>query len=132
MSNDMSNDNVLPIPPSYTLEGALKKLGLGARQSFYQAGLHEQVHRYLVGQRTYVYDAADVDVWAARMVRRRILIAWGLLSEKSPLTKAPVKDSLDTTCPVCGGFALRHPEMAQTIRCEAGHETPGGGQKRKR
>lgn len=119
----MSNGGITPIPSSYTLDDTLRKLGLGVRQGFYQARLHEHIQRYLVGQRTFVYDADDVDEWAVRMARRRILVAWGVLSEKSPLADAPVKDGLDTTCPICGAFALRHPQAGARIRCEAGHET---------
>lgn len=96
----------------------------------------------------WVYDADSVLDWARRLARRHILVEWGLLSKTSPLPNAPAdgkmrtilaclpqskqallsasaghEANLDTQCPKCGRFALRHPEQTDRIRCQAGHDT---------
>ena len=129
------------------------------RQNLYQSGLLAHIVRYSVsGERstrgnggsstnTCVYDAESVLDWEKRLVRRRILVEWGLLSGSAALLNAPadgkretilaclpqskqallsaatVEADLDTQCPKCGQFALRHPGQPGRVRCEAGHDT---------
>jgi len=97
---------------------------------------------------SWVYDAESVMDWEKRLARRRILVEWGLLSGSAALLNAPadgkretilaclpqskqalllaatgVEADLDTQCPKCGQFALRHPGQPGRVRCEAGHDT---------
>jgi len=102
------------------------------------------------GQNTvaWVYDAESVMDWVKRLARRRILVEWGLLRGSAALLNAPadgkretilaclpqskqalllvatgVEADLDTQCPKCGQFALRHPGQPGRVRCKAGHDT---------
>ncbi len=110
-----------PIPPSYTLDGMLEALRL-SKPNLYRAGLHRQIRRYPVGGRDFIYNAEDVRNWAKRLARRNILVAWGVLGAKSPLSSAPQRDDLDQVCPRCHAFAMRHPEIRGLVRCVNGHE----------
>ncbi len=110
-----------PIPPSYTLDGMLEALRL-SKPNMYRAGLHRQIRRYPVGGRDFIYNADDVRTWAKRLARRSILVAWGVLGAKSPLSSAPERDDLDQVCPQCQAFAMRHPQIRGLVRCVNGHE----------
>ncbi len=110
-----------PIPPSYTLDGMLEALRI-SKPNMYRAGLHHQIRRYPVGGRDFIYNAEDVRNWAKRLARRSILVAWGLLGAKSPLSSAPEREDLDEVCPRCREFALGHPEIRGLMRCVNGHE----------
>lgn len=114
-----------PLPPAYDLSTTLKMLGLKSRQTFRQARL-DTVLKSLTGveSRITLFDAREVQDWAKRLARLRIMQAAGEVSPKTPLIDAPADSKRDTTCPRCGAFALRNPlTSSQTIFCIKGHRS---------
>ena len=114
-----------PLPPAYDLSTTLKMLGLKSRQAFRQARL-DTVLRPLGGveSRITLFDAREVQDWAKRLARLRIMQAAGEVSPKTPLLEAPADSKRDTTCPRCSAFALQTPSATSpTIFCIKGHRS---------
>ncbi len=112
-----------PLPPAYDLTTTLKMLGLNSRQAFRQARL-DTVLKPLTGveARITLFDAHEVQAWAKRLARLRILQAWGEHNARAPLLEAPTDSARDTVCPRCGAFALHRFDRSQ-VRCIQNHVT---------
>ena len=95
------------------------KLLRRSRQSLALSGVFEHITKsYPFGSKSQLplYNIEEVDTLAKKFVRFDAAIAFEIIKRKTPLLQAwedlEYSDpALDTTCPKCGGMAVRCPQV---------------------